>query len=164
MDYSFLVGRRRFPHKVEQGLTKVVEQWLVHGAPRGLFDYVAVYKCALRHLQVRQLLLFASYLPEVLRCRCHHNVTTNRVRKFHWPGCLEERGLLIQLKCTLEIIAIKLYTVSIGSLIINIFYINLALRTGRDSDDPIWNELRRLQSLYIHPNSFRRWKRIREDR
>ncbi len=95
MDYPYLVGRLRYPKKEEAERTIVVEQWLGHGAPPGLFDGVISNKCALREQQVRQLLLFASWVPPVLRCRCYQHGSNNRVRSFHWPSCVEESGLLI---------------------------------------------------------------------
>ncbi len=91
MGYLYLTRNgSRLRTRVEKR-TRLVEKWLLHGAPPGLFERAITEKCALRTQQLRQILLFASWVPPVIRCRCYQRGVNTRVRMMHWPSCLEDK-------------------------------------------------------------------------
>ena len=93
IDYQHLARNPNQALKKEQERTRRVEQWLVHGAPPGLFERVILAKCTLRKQQLRQLLLFAAWVPPVIHCRCYQKGVNGKLRMLHWPCCLEDKRL-----------------------------------------------------------------------
>ncbi len=93
MNYFSLTGTTNRLRKNDEERTRLVDMWLMDGAPPGLFDRVITENCALRKQQLRQLLLFASWVPPLIRCRCYQLGVNPRVGMLHWPSCVEERGV-----------------------------------------------------------------------